>query len=118
MSGFLHTEIPVELGGVQRTLRMTLRALSELKKATGENPLAPGGLLEQLDREPDPDVLALFVWALLWGEDPRPTVDEILDQTGLQDLSRIMEAAQAAMRQNAPEVRDDADPPRAGSLPQ
>jgi hypothetical protein len=119
MSDFLHTAIPVEVGGKQWVLRFTLRALSEIKKATGQNPLAAGGLVEKLDSDADPDVLALFIWALLWREDPRPSVDEIMDSIGMADLGRIMEAVRLAFTQNAPEVRaDEAGPPMEGSLPQ
>jgi hypothetical protein len=103
--------LEVELGGRKLVMRFTVKAQRLMKQADGgKNPNAPGGLLNRLD-EQDPDDIAAVFWALLYDNEPRPTVDEVaewIDFTNLAPMFRAFNDLQT--RNNRAAEGSPADP--------
>lgn len=105
-----HVGVQIELGGKTRTLRYTVKALRLMKEATGgKNPSAPGGLLYRLE-EQDPDDIATLFWALLYSEDPRPSLDEVADWIDFGNLGPILKSFNEAQQRNNRAGEPGADP--------
>jgi hypothetical protein len=63
----------VELGGKTRRLYFGFNTLCELQTATGTNPFEDSKTLEPTS----PVAIRLLVWACLWREDPRPSLEQV-----------------------------------------
>lgn len=63
----------VELGGKKRRLTYGFNTFCELQTLTGKNPFEDTSILEPTS----PMAIRALVWACLWGETPRPTIEEV-----------------------------------------
>jgi hypothetical protein len=93
--------VEIELGGRKLVMRMTVKTMRLMKEATGGvNPNAEGGLLSRLDGG-DPDDLAILFWALLYSNDPRPTLDEVSDCIDVSNLAPLIKAYNEVRSRNS-----------------
>jgi hypothetical protein len=102
-------EVPVQLGGVEHTLRFRFRAWIALEDH-GEH-LFTVTRDFQSDR-PSFRTMRLLLWAMLQHEEPQPTlgqVDDWLDAA--EDETPILAALGEALKLGLPERPNGADPP-------
>jgi len=110
--------VPVMLGGVERGLLYTNRALKLIQKETGKNPF---DAREWGDLMREPDGLAILLWAGLRPESPDLTVEEVDDWIYLPRTNYYVERLWYAYRDALPdpepaeataggEAKDDPNP--------
>ena len=92
--------VPVMLGGVERGLLYTNRALKAIQRATGKNPF---DAREWGDLMRDPDGLATLLWAGLLHESPDLSVDQVDDWILLPRTNYYVERLWYAYRDALPE---------------
>jgi hypothetical protein len=67
----------IELGGAKRKIRFGFNTLCELEKETGINPLDKPQLMQLIGGKDSPVKIRLLLWAALWSEDPRPSLQQV-----------------------------------------
>ena len=86
----LDAKTDVEIGGRKRALCLTMNTLSEVELALNVN-LMSGG--EEFFKSMTFTKMRVIVWAMLYKEKPRPTVEEVgewISETGLESISEAI----------------------------
>jgi uncharacterized protein YoaH (UPF0181 family) len=86
----------LRLGGKQREVRFTWKAIKQLNREHGINVLR----LDE-DAVTNPEVISLVIWAGLIHEDPELTVEQIDEWMDIGLLPAVGEAISAAVQESA-----------------